>query len=107
MPDIIYTPDGKAHTLLGSTTLEEIVRYYAGGDAADRVQEALVRNAYEEARARSDLEAYEEEVVALRRYIGDWADDLRSIMEASENRKVTKQVIATAIGGVIKNMESI
>lgn len=107
MPDTIYTPDGKMRTPLGSTTLEESVRTYAGSDAADRVRWEIMRNAYEEARANSDLEAYEEEVTALHQYIRGWVDDLRSIVEASESRKVTKRVIATALGGVIKNMESI
>lgn len=37
MAETIYTPDGKTHVLLGSTTLESIVRQYAGDDAADQV----------------------------------------------------------------------
>ena len=105
MPDTIYTPDGKAHVLIGSTTLEEVIRSYAGDEAADRVHEALVRNAYEEAIACSDLEAYEEEVSTLQRYISDWADDLRSIAQSAESRKITKHAMASAIRGVIKNMD--
>jgi len=37
MADTLYTKDGKGHVLLGSTTLESIVREYAGDDAGDRV----------------------------------------------------------------------
>ena len=37
MAETVYTPDGKLHTLLGSCTIGEIVREYAGEDAAKLV----------------------------------------------------------------------
>lgn len=32
MADTVYTPDGRAHVLLGSTTPASIIREYAGED---------------------------------------------------------------------------
>ena len=41
MAETIRTPDDRAHTLLGSTTLESIVREYAGDEAADRLHNLI------------------------------------------------------------------
>lgn len=43
MAETIYTPDGKMHVLVGSTTLESIIREYAGDDAANAVRDLLER----------------------------------------------------------------
>lgn len=81
MPDTIITPDGQMHTLLGSTTLESIIREYAGGQAADMVRELTERNAYEDARAETDLGAYEQSLEHWRRMARDWADDLKNVID--------------------------
>lgn len=44
MPDTLVTPDGKMHTILGSTTLERIIREYAGDQAAAMVEKLTGRN---------------------------------------------------------------
>lgn len=38
MADTVYTPDGMAHVLLGSTTPASIIREYAGGDVLRELQ---------------------------------------------------------------------
>lgn len=86
MPDTIITPDGRMHTLLGSTTLEGIVREYAGGQAADMVRELTERNAYEEARAETDLGIYEQSLEHWHRMAQDWVDELGSIIQRLAGR---------------------
>ena len=74
MADTLITPDGQLHTLLGSTTLESVIRDYAGDEAADMVRALAQRNAYEEARAETDLGAYEASLEHWHRMAQDWAD---------------------------------
>lgn len=38
MADTVYTPDGRAHVLLGSTTPASIIREYAGEDVLRSIQ---------------------------------------------------------------------
>lgn len=38
MADTVYTPDGRAHVLLGSTTPASIIRGYAGEDVLRELQ---------------------------------------------------------------------
>ena len=52
MVETVYTPDGKLHTLLGSCTIQEIVREYAGEDAAKLVENLVSKNARAEAIAK-------------------------------------------------------
>ena len=80
MADTLITPDGQLHTLLGSTTLESVIRNYAGDEAADRVRALAQRNAYEEARAETDLGAYEASLEHWHRMAQDWADELSDII---------------------------
>lgn len=84
MADILYTKDGKSHVLLGSTTLESIVREYAGDDAANAVRELVERNAYEEARAETDLGAYEASLEHWRRTAQDWVDGINIVLRFAE-----------------------
>lgn len=42
--ETITTPDGKMHVLLGSTTLESVIREYAGDEAADAVHQLIERD---------------------------------------------------------------
>lgn len=81
MPDTIITPDGRMHTLLGGTTLESIVREYAGDRAADMVHELAQRNAYEEARAETDLGVYEQSLEHWHCMAQDWVDELEDIIQ--------------------------
>ena len=69
MPDTLVTPDGKMHTILGSTTLESIVREYAGDQAADMVREL------------TDLGVYEQSLEHRHRMAQDWSDALQSIID--------------------------
>lgn len=41
MADTLITKDGKLHVLVGSTTLESIVREYAGDDVGNRVHNLI------------------------------------------------------------------
>jgi len=38
MAETVYTPDGKQHVLVGSTTHISLIREYAGDDLADWVE---------------------------------------------------------------------
>lgn len=106
MADTIYTPDGKMHVLLGSTTMESIIREYAGGEAAKWVHREVVRNAYDEARAETDLGAYEESLSHIHGMMRDWVDDLTALVELAETGKTTKRAILVGLRGVIKNIKS-
>ena len=81
MADTLITPDGRLHTLLGSTTLESVVRDYAGDEVADMVRALAQRNAYEEARAETDLGAYEASLEHWHRMAQDWADELGDLIQ--------------------------
>ena len=81
MPDTLVTPDGKMHTILGSTTLERIIREYAGDQAAAMVEKLTGRTIYEEARAETDLGVYEQSLEHWHRMAQDWLDALQSIID--------------------------
>lgn len=105
MVDTLITPDGRLHTLLGSTTLESVVRDYAGDEAADMVRALAQRNAYEEARAETDLGAYEASLEHLHRMAQDWVDKLRDIVADAPLRSTTKARMAEDIKEVIESIE--
>lgn len=83
MADTLITRDGKLHTLLGSTTLESIVREYAGTQAADEVRRLMEHDAYEEARAETDLGAYERSLEHWHRTVQDWCDEIEVALYSS------------------------
>lgn len=95
MVETITTPDGKFHTLLGSTTLESIVREYAGDDAANAVRELVEHDIYEEARVDTDLGAYEASLEHWRREAQSWVDQLNSVLKQSTQhpRKYTRAAL--------------
>lgn len=80
MPDTIITPDGRMHTLLGSTTVESIIREYAGEELARAYETLLARDAYAEAQANTDLGVYEAELDHWRRMAADWVCDLQDLI---------------------------
>ena len=47
MADTVYTPDGRAHVLLGSTTPASIIREYAGGDVLRELLSEVSRLCHE------------------------------------------------------------
>lgn len=105
MADTIYTPDGKAHVLMGSTTAETLVREYAGNDLGDILHALEECNAYEEARAETDLGAYEASLEHWRRMAQDWVDELRDIVADAPLRSTTKARMAEGIKEVIESIE--
>ena len=76
MAETVYTLDGKLHTLLGSCTIGEIVREYAGEDAARLVEELAGQNARAEADVETDLLSYERDLDHWHRMAQDWAGEL-------------------------------
>lgn len=92
MAETLLTPDGRMHTLLGSTTLERVIRDYAGDQAADRVRALAERNAYEEARAETDLGDYERSLDHWHRMAGDWAEELTALLSNLE--RMTKRELS-------------
>ena len=88
MAETITTKDGKLHTLLGSTTLESIVRKYAGDEAADEVRRLVDRNVYEEYRVETDLGAFEESLEHWHSIAQDWLNDVNTVLaSAAQNPK--------------------
>lgn len=88
MAETITTKDGKLHTLLGSTTLESIVREYAGDEAADEIRCLVARDVYAEYRAETDLGAYEASLEHWRRTAQDWVNDINAVlMSTAQNPK--------------------
>ena len=86
--ETITTKDGKFHTLLGSTTLESIVREYAGDEAANEVRRLAEQNVYEEYRAETDLGAFEASLEHWRSTAQDWLNDINSVLtSATQNPK--------------------
>ena len=104
MADTLITPDGRLHTLLGSTTLESVVRDYAGDEVADRVRALAQRNAYEEARAETDLGAYEASLEHWRRMAQDWADELGDLIQHLAGR-VTRAELSLRLMALKSSVE--
>lgn len=105
MAETIYTPDGKVHVLVGATTPEAIVREYCGDELGDIVQKLQENKAYEEARANTDLGAYEEELLTLHGYMQNWVDDLKALAKSTENKKFTKRCISESILRIARGIE--
>lgn len=104
MADTLITPDGQLHTLLGSTTLESVVQDYAGDEAADMVRALAQRNAYEEARAETDLGAYEASLEHWRRMAQDWADELGDLIQHLAGR-VTRTELSLRLMALKNSVE--
>ena len=103
MAETIYTPDGKLHVLIGSTTLLEIVREYAGDEAADRLAGQLD---YTNQKEQSDLSAYEADLDHLHRILQDCVDDLDSVVQNLRfDRRYTKDYAAHQIEMVKRAIE--
>lgn len=83
MAETMITRDGKLHVLVGSTRLESIVREYAGDQPADEIHRLIECDAYEEARAETDLGSYEASLEHWRRAAQDWADEIELKLQSS------------------------
>ena len=83
MADTLYTSDGKMHVLLGATTLVNLIREYMGDEAADAVAELEKQDAYERARAESDLASYEASLDHLHRQAGDWVESVDQLLKSA------------------------
>lgn len=82
------------------------MREYAGDGLGDIVRTLEENNAYEEARAETDLGAYEESLEHLHRMMQDWADVLRDIVADAPYRSTTKAIMAESIKAVIVSIEN-
>jgi len=98
MPETIYTPDGKLHTLLGSTTLASIVQEYAGDEAGKQV-EALESGArVAEYLLDSDLQSYEASLEHWHTQVQDWKDFIdKTLKKADETPRSAKKTMADAL----------
>lgn len=88
MAETVYTPDGKLHTLLGSCTIGEIVREYAGEDAAKLVENLVSKNTCAGADVETDLLSYERDLDHWHRMAQDWAGELEAIAKKFDSDKV-------------------
>ena len=106
MPDMVQTLDGRFHYLVGSLTLSELVRQYAGDEVAELVRRLETRNAYEETVANNDAAVYEEELNELTLSCHIWADELETVAALAAEKNVTKAMLAAAIRGTAKNINN-
>ena len=94
MVETVYTPDGKLHTLLGSCTIGEIIREYAGEDAARQVEELTRQNARAETIVETDLLSYEQDLDHWHRMAQDWAEELEAIAKKLDSDKALRRADA-------------
>lgn len=94
MVETVYTPDGKLHTLLGSCTIQEIVREYAGEDAAKLVENLVSKNARAEAIVETDLLSYEQDLEHWHHMAQDWASELEAIAKKLDSDKALRRADA-------------
>lgn len=94
MADMVQTPDGRRHYLVGSLTLSELVRQYAGDEVAELVRRLETRN------------VHEEELNGLTLSCHIWADELETIAALAAKKNVTKAMLAAAIRGTAKNINN-
>lgn len=94
MADMVRTPDGRRHYLVGSLTLSELVRQYAGDEVAELVRRLETGN------------AYEEELNELTLSCRVWADELETVAALAAKKNVTKAMLAAAIRGTAKNINN-
>ena len=106
MLDLVKAPDGRLWYIQDGEDLEELIRRYAGNEAAEIVRRLQERDTYEEERAHTDADVYEEELNELTMAAGGWSDELETIAAMAEDRRVTKAMLATAIRGVVKNINN-
>lgn len=106
MPDAIRTPDGRLWYLQRKEDLEELVRRYAGDEAASVVRRLQERDAEEETRALTDADVYEEELNKLTMAAVGWADSLDGIAAMAAQRRVTKTMLAEPIRSVAREINS-
>lgn len=107
MPDMVRTPDGHLWYLQNDKDLEELVARYAGEEAAAVVRRLQEQNTYEEKRALTDADAYEEELNELTMAASGWADSLESIAAMAAQRRITKAMLAESIRNVAREINSI
>lgn len=89
--ETIYTPDGRLHTLLGSTTLASIVRDYAGDDAATMVEKLEDDTRRAESLLHSDLGSYEGALEHWRGVAVDWVEAIDIMLSAAKKRQKTSK----------------
>lgn len=105
MPETLITPDEKMHTLFSHSALADLVAEYAGEDAARKVAAEQARNAYDEAKANTDLGAFEADLEHLHRQMRDWADDIGEMIEDLYAHQISKHEIAEAAIYLKKQIE--
>lgn len=106
MPDMVRAPDGRLWYIQHRDDLEELVRLYAGDEAASLVRNLQERDSYEETRAITDADVYEEELNELTMAAGGWADSLDGIAAMAAQRRVTKTMLAESIRSVAREINS-
>ena len=98
MPETIYTPDGRLHTLLGSVTLSGIVRDYAGEEAAAMVEDLESGARAAEALLGSDLQSYEDSLEHWHDQVQGWKDFIdETLRRAEQNPRSAKKTMTDAL----------
>ena len=106
MPDMVRTPDGRLWYLQNDKDLEGLVARYAGEEAAAVVRRLQEQNTYEEKRALTDADVYEEELNELTMAASGWADELEAIAARACKQRTTKAMLAESIRNVAREINS-
>ena len=94
----LYTPDGKLHTLLGSVTLEAIVREYAGEEAALMVEEMEDHAIAARYLLDSDLKSYEASLEHWHDQVQGWKEIIdETLKKVEENPRSAKKTMADVL----------
>ena len=113
MPDVVRTPDGRQWYLHDGRLwykpddedLEELVRRYARDEAASVVHRLWERGTYEEERAHTDADVYEEELNELTMAAGELADRLEGLADMSDQTRVRKTMLADSLRKLAKEIK--
>ncbi len=105
MPDAVRTLDGRLWYLQRDADLEELVRRYAGDEAAEIVRHLQERDTYEKERAHTDADVYEEELNELIQAAGEWADRLEGLADMSAQTRVKKTMLADSLRKLAKEIK--
>ena len=87
MARIIETPDGKTHSVMEDSEIIDLIREYAGIDAADFIEGRMEDLKYDLVMAEENIDELEKELSALMPDNGDIKEDLYLYIGAVECAK--------------------
>lgn len=109
MAETLYTADGKAHVLLGATTLVSLARAYMGDDAASRVDQIAAARSRALRDAEEDFDRCERQIDHWAGMAQNWLEELTAIRQKLLDRSpraYSRRAIAQDLYDLILNINS-